>query len=63
MVEKARIMDESDIRRAITRISHEIIERNAGPEGIVIAGIRTRGETMAVRVAERMRQIEGVDIP
>jgi pyrimidine operon attenuation protein/uracil phosphoribosyltransferase len=63
LVEKARIMDESDIRRAITRISHEIIERNAGPEGIVIAGIRTRGETMAVRVAERMRQIEGVDIP
>ncbi|HEY8530216.1 MAG TPA: bifunctional pyr operon transcriptional regulator/uracil phosphoribosyltransferase PyrR [Paenibacillaceae bacterium] len=57
------IMDESAIRRALTRIAHEIVERNKGIEGCVLVGIRTRGVYMARRVAEWIRQIEGVPVP
>ncbi len=41
--ERAKIMEESDVRRAIQRISHEIVERNKGAAALVIVGIRTRG--------------------
>jgi pyrimidine operon attenuation protein/uracil phosphoribosyltransferase len=58
-----QIMDEAAIRRALTRISHEIIERNKGVENLVIIGIKTRGIYLARRIAERIEQIEGVAIP
>ncbi|MFC0188967.1 bifunctional pyr operon transcriptional regulator/uracil phosphoribosyltransferase PyrR [Fictibacillus aquaticus] len=58
-MEKAVIMDDQGIRRALTRIAHEIIERNKGVEGIVLVGIKTRGEYLARRLAERIGQIEG----
>jgi pyrimidine operon attenuation protein/uracil phosphoribosyltransferase len=53
------IMDESAIRRALTRIAHEMVEKNKGIEGCVLIGIRTRGIYLARRVAERIREIEG----
>nr|WP_271749363.1 bifunctional pyr operon transcriptional regulator/uracil phosphoribosyltransferase PyrR [Cohnella sp. JJ-181] len=53
------IMDEAAIRRALTRIAHEILEKNKGIEGCVIVGIRTRGVYLARRIAERIREIEG----
>jgi pyrimidine operon attenuation protein/uracil phosphoribosyltransferase len=63
MVEKARIMSVDDMRRAISRISHEIIEHNSGPTGIVICGIRTRGQFLAERVVRKIHEIEGVEVP
>ena len=52
-----------DISRALTRISHEILERNHGSENVVLLGIPTRGAHLALRVAEIMSTIEGVTIP
>lgn len=57
------ILDEQAIRRAITRIAHEIIERNKGVENCVLVGIKTRGIYLAKRLAERIEQIEGEKIP
>ncbi|PTM59197.1 bifunctional pyr operon transcriptional regulator/uracil phosphoribosyltransferase PyrR [Desmospora activa] len=57
------ILDEAAIRRALTRIAHEIIERNKGVEDTVLIGIRTRGIFLAERLAERIRRIEGQDVP
>jgi pyrimidine operon attenuation protein/uracil phosphoribosyltransferase len=49
--------------RAITRISHEILERNNGAETLVIVGIFTRGADLAKRIAEKIKQIEGIEVP
>lgn len=49
--------------RAVTRIAHEILERNAGPESLVIVGILTRGAVLAHRLAEIIERVEGVKIP
>ncbi|GGH26190.1 bifunctional pyr operon transcriptional regulator/uracil phosphoribosyltransferase PyrR [Paenibacillus segetis] len=57
------IMDETAIRRALTRIAHEILERNKGIDGCVLAGIKTRGVFLAKRLAERLEEIEGKAIP
>ncbi|WP_062048588.1 bifunctional pyr operon transcriptional regulator/uracil phosphoribosyltransferase PyrR [Bacillus sp. JCM 19034] len=57
------ILDEQAIRRAITRIAHEIIERNKGVDNCVLIGIKTRGIYIANRLAERIEQIEGVAVP
>lgn len=62
-VKKNVIMDAAAMRRAITRISHEIIERNKGVENIVLVGIRTRGVPLAERLAESIERIEGVKVP
>lgn len=56
------ILDEQAIRRALTRIAHEIIERNKGIENCVLVGIRTRGIYIANRLAERIEEIEGSKI-
>jgi pyrimidine operon attenuation protein/uracil phosphoribosyltransferase len=60
---KKKIIDEDGIRRALTRIAHEIIEKNKGTDGLVLVGIRTRGVPLARRLAERINSIEGVEIP
>ena len=52
-----------DIKRALTRISHEILERNQGSSSIVLLGIPTRGAHLAQRIASIISEIEGVDIP
>ncbi|WP_142383512.1 bifunctional pyr operon transcriptional regulator/uracil phosphoribosyltransferase PyrR [Bacillus sp. T33-2] len=62
MGEKAMVLDEQAIRRALTRIAHEIIEKNKGIEGCVLVGIRTRGIFLAKRLAEKIQQIEGTAV-
>jgi pyrimidine operon attenuation protein/uracil phosphoribosyltransferase len=52
-------MDEQAIRRALTRIAHEIIERNKGIDNCILVGIKTRGIYLAQRLAEKIEQIEG----
>ncbi len=59
MEQKAVILDEQAIRRALTRIAHEMIERNKGMKDVILAGIKTRGIHLAKRLAERIEQIEG----
>jgi pyrimidine operon attenuation protein/uracil phosphoribosyltransferase len=56
-------MDSGDLRRAITRIAHEIVERNHGLEGMVLVGLQTGGVPLARRLADVLRQIEGTDVP
>ncbi|WP_449539944.1 bifunctional pyr operon transcriptional regulator/uracil phosphoribosyltransferase PyrR [Ferdinandcohnia sp. Marseille-Q9671] len=62
MAEKAVVLDNQAIRRALTRVAHEIIEKNKGIEDSVIVGIKTRGIYLAKRIAERIEQIEGKKI-
>lgn len=57
------VLDESQISRSLTRMSHEILERNKGTEDIVLLGIKTRGEFLAVRIQEKIREIENVTVP
>lgn len=59
---KAKIMDEKGINRSITRLSHEIIERNKGALEIVLVGIHTRGVPLAEKIASKIKQIEGIDV-
>lgn len=63
MVDKATIMDAQAVKRALTRVSHEIVERNKGVSDVVLVGIRTRGVPLAERIAEEIKRIEGVDLP
>lgn len=57
------VLDEAAIKRALTRISYEIIERNKGTKDLVLAGIKTRGVPFAQRIASRISQIEGESVP
>jgi pyrimidine operon attenuation protein/uracil phosphoribosyltransferase len=57
------VLSADDIRRAIRRIAHEIVERNGGPEGVVLVGMRTRGVPLAHRLADAIREFEGELIP
>jgi len=58
--EKARIMDGEAIRRALSRIAHEVIEKNRGTKDLLIVGIRRRGVPLAQRLVDRIAEIEGV---
>lgn len=58
-----QVMDRDDIRRALTRIAHEIVEKNQGVEKIVLVGILSRGVPLARRLAALLRQIEGTEAP
>ncbi|PSL24842.1 pyrimidine operon attenuation protein/uracil phosphoribosyltransferase [Planomicrobium soli] len=62
MVEKADILDDKAVARAITRIAHEIIERNKGIDECILVGIKTRGAFIAKRLAEKIEKIEGKPI-
>jgi pyrimidine operon attenuation protein/uracil phosphoribosyltransferase len=57
------IMDADRIARSLTRIAHEIVERNKGVEGLALVGIRTRGVPIARRVARTLRDITGDEVP
>jgi pyrimidine operon attenuation protein/uracil phosphoribosyltransferase len=57
------ILDEAEIRRAVTRIAHEILERNHGAEAIVLVGIANRGDDLAKRLAAEIQRIESVSVP
>jgi len=61
--DKNVIMDEMGIKRALTRIAHEIIERNKGIEDVAVVGIRRRGGPLAQRLAARIEEIEGISVP
>lgn len=56
-------MNREDIRRALTRVSHEILEHNRGVEDLVIAGIQTRGVFLARRLADNISRFEGSAVP
>ena len=55
---KAKLVTREDLRRIITRLAHEILEKNRGVEDLVIIGIRTRGAYIAQRLAKKIKQIE-----
>ncbi|MCM3501907.1 bifunctional pyr operon transcriptional regulator/uracil phosphoribosyltransferase PyrR [Microbacterium sp. P26] len=57
------VMHDADIARALTRISHEILESNKGPEGLVLLGIPTRGVTLANRIGPLVSEFGGTSIP
>jgi len=56
------LMDSQAIKRAITRISHEIIEKNKGVENVIIMGVKTRGIPIAKRIASRIEEIEDTKV-
>ena len=60
---KANLLDDKAIKRTLIRISHEIIEKNKGVDDIVLIGIKRRGYPLAKRIAENIKQIEGVEVP
>ena len=57
------VLDAGDISRALSRISHEILERNKGAAGVVLLGIPSRGVPLAERIAERIAAVEGEAVP
>src|SRR5438874_10624226 len=60
---RAKVFDADDLRRAHTRIAHEIVERNHGATDIVLIGLYTRGVAVARRLAEAIERFEGVAVP
>ena len=60
---KAVIMDETAINRALTRIAHEILERNEGCDNLALVGIVTRGDLLAKQLVDKIEEIEGVRVP
>jgi len=62
LIEK-EIVDEETMKRALTRITYEIIERSQSMEDVVLVGIKTRGIPIAQRIAERFRLLEGIEVP
>ena len=63
MIDKAEIMDESAIMRAVTRIAHEIIEKNKGVEDVYLIGIQRRGVPLAKLIASKINEVEGKEVP
>ncbi len=63
MMEKAEIMDEEQMRRALVRIAHEIVERNKGLDDVILVGIQRRGVPLAQRLANILSQAENFDVP
>jgi pyrimidine operon attenuation protein / uracil phosphoribosyltransferase len=59
----ATVMTADDVRRAITRIAHEILERNDGGDGVDLVGIADRGDDLARRLAAEIERIEGAQVP
>ena len=62
MKEKAKILDKDAISRVLTRLAHEILEKNKGTDGLCLIGIRNRGVYIAERLAVSIKQIEGKDV-
>lgn len=60
---KANLINSVDYKRIITRLSHEIIEKNRGIDDLVIIGLRTRGAFIADRISDKIKEIEGTDVP
>ncbi len=60
---KAEIMDQQAMRRALTRVAHEILEKTEDTSRLTLVGIRRRGEFLAQRLAAMIKRIEGIDVP
>jgi pyrimidine operon attenuation protein/uracil phosphoribosyltransferase len=60
---RANVFSADDLRRAHTRIAHEIVERNHGADELVLVGLYTRGVAVARRLAEAIKSFEGVEVP
>jgi pyrimidine operon attenuation protein/uracil phosphoribosyltransferase len=61
--EKAQLMDATAIQRVLTRVAHEIVEKNKGTADLVLIGLRSRGVDLARRLSLRLKEIDGVDVP
>ena len=62
-VEDREVLDADDVQRALTRIAHEVLERNKGASSLVLLGIPTRGVPLAQRLAARINEVEGTAVP
>ena len=62
-VARTTVLDAAQVQRALTRISHEILERNQGLEDVVLVGLQTGGVEIARLIARRLFEIDGVDVP
>jgi pyrimidine operon attenuation protein/uracil phosphoribosyltransferase len=62
MVLRTTVFDAADLRRALSRIAHEIVERNHGANNVVLVGLYTRGAALANRLAAAITSFEGVDV-
>ncbi len=62
-MEEKLLMSEKEIDRALTRIAHQILERNRGSQDLVLVGIRTGGVPLAERLRRKIKEIEGVELP
>lgn len=60
---RSQLMDETALKRTVTRLAHEIIERCKGTENIAVIGIRTRGEFLAKRIARKIEEVENTTVP
>jgi pyrimidine operon attenuation protein/uracil phosphoribosyltransferase len=63
MTSERRILDADDLRRALVRIAHEIVESHGGTDDLVLVGLRTRGHPLAERLASLIEEHEGVRLP
>lgn len=63
MRKKTTLMDPATMNRTLTRIAHEILERNKGGDNIVLVGIKTRGVPLTQRLKDKIKQIENIEIP
>jgi pyrimidine operon attenuation protein/uracil phosphoribosyltransferase len=61
--EKAQVLDDAALDRALTRIAHEILERNGGAKNLAFVGLRTRGVTLAQRLAAKLAAIDSAAVP
>jgi pyrimidine operon attenuation protein/uracil phosphoribosyltransferase len=61
--EKAKLVDAEGIRRTLTRLAHEIVERNRGSQNLAIVGMRTRGVFIAERLQKLIKEVDGGDVP
>lgn len=60
---KSTLLSADEMRRALTRVAHEILERNKGAHDLALIGIHTRGIPLAARLASKLRELEGVAVP
>lgn len=60
---KAKLIDKEGLDRILTRIAHEILEKNKGSNNLVLIGMRTRGEFLAKRLQKKIKDIDGVELP
>lgn len=63
MKKKTTVLDAAAINRGLTRVAHEILERNKGGDNLVLVGIKTRGVPLAKRLQEKIQQIEDITVP